>query len=158
MGTSPLNEKLQAQLDMLEKQKYYWTTYPNPRDLINEVNRYLVYSCEYDYDAYRNPQTAPSAKIAYSELGILYAQKAVCQGFSEYFQRIVSYAKIPCVVLSGSAGGPHAWNVLYLDNTHYYFDTTFNNGHSSETEYSWRSRAEMDRDHTLSQSDEPYGY
>lgn len=40
---------------------------------------------------------------------------AYCLGYALAFQMLCAYAKITCVTITGSAGGPHAWNHVLTD-------------------------------------------
>lgn len=52
--------------------------------------------------------------------GALVEGVAVCQGYAEAFKLICDYYKIPCVCLTGDAGGPHMWNAVQMDDGKWY--------------------------------------
>ena len=50
---------------------------------------------------------------------------AICQDYAELFQSICIRLGIPCETISGSAGGSHAWNKVYIDGQWLYMDCTW---------------------------------
>ncbi len=52
--------------------------------------------------------------------GALVEGVSVCQGYAEAFKLICNYYKIPCVCLTGDAGGAHMWNAVQMDDGYWY--------------------------------------
>ncbi len=50
---------------------------------------------------------------------------AICEDYAELFQALCIRFGIPCDIVSGSAGGPHAWNKVYVDGQWLYMDCTW---------------------------------
>ena len=50
---------------------------------------------------------------------------AICQDYAELFQTICIRLGIPCEMVTGDAGGPHAWNKVYVDGKWLYMDCTW---------------------------------
>jgi hypothetical protein len=53
-------------------------------------------------------------------------RESVCQGYAEAFQYLLQSMDIPCMVVTGYAGGePHAWALVQIDGEYYYTDPTW---------------------------------
>ncbi len=130
-----VGEDFENYKQLRQHQKYYWQKYHNPYDLINAVNYYLTHSCSYNYAA-RDDRRNPAHKLAFSKFGVIKTQNIVCQGYAEYFYEILDYADIPVCILTGQ---DHAWNMIYLDGKHYFFDCTVNSTARNENTYAWFS-------------------
>ncbi len=53
----------------------------------------------------------------------------VCEGYSEAFKMLCDRAGIPCIVVVGDAGGPHAWNYVKMEDGKWYaVDVTWDDG------------------------------
>lgn len=46
--------------------------------------------------------------------------KTVCEGYSEAFKMLCDRAGIPCIVIVGDAGEPHAWNYVKMEDGNWY--------------------------------------
>lgn len=46
--------------------------------------------------------------------------KTVCEGYSEAFKMLCDRAGIPCIVVVGEAGEPHAWNYVKMEDGNWY--------------------------------------
>lgn len=57
---------------------------------------------------------------------------AVCQDYAELFQSMCIRLGIPCDMVTGEAGGPHAWNKVYVDGQWLYMDCTWDDPVSSK--------------------------
>lgn len=142
VGDYPLSHGILEEMEIFKAQKYYWTTYKTPTEIVNAVNKYLTDNCVYDYDTYRNTPLATAD--SHCSIGVIRNQKAVCQGFAEYFEEMLSYSGIPVKTITGIGnGGLHGWNLVYLDGKHYYFDCTNNVSYKDENAFAWRSLAEF---------------
>ncbi len=94
------------------------------------VHDYLIENAYYDYDAleeYEKTSHNPSCEYIYSAYGCLVNGKTVCAGFAKAFQMILNELDYECSYITGDAGGPHAWNCVYLDGEGYYIDVTWDN-------------------------------
>ncbi len=57
----------------------------------------------------------------------------VCEGYSEAFKMLCDRAGIPCIVVVGDAGGPHAWNYVKMEDGNWYaVDVTWDDGWTDE--------------------------
>lgn len=62
----------------------------------------------------------------YSPEGVLFKQKAVCQGYAETFQLFMELLGIDSMIITGIGEGvSHAWNLVKLEDGWYHIDTTF---------------------------------
>lgn len=58
--------------------------------------------------------------------GTLMDGRAVCEGYTRTFQRLMYLAGIPCLVVRGTGGGEdHAWNMVKLEGDWYHIDVTW---------------------------------
>jgi hypothetical protein len=63
--------------------------------------------------------------------GTLVVKDAVCQGYAETMKMFCDFFDIPCVCLSGDAGGPHMWNAIQMeDGLWYLVDVTWDDSGS----------------------------
>ena len=56
---------------------------------------------------------------------------AVCQGYASLFYRLALDTGVDTRVISGEAGGPHAWNIVKLNGKYYNLDSTWDAGRSA---------------------------
>lgn len=72
-----------------------------------------------------------AAGEAHSPVGALINRECVCEGYARAYKFLCDKAKIPCIVVSGTAVGMngtpegHAWNMIGLDTGYYHVDVTF---------------------------------
>lgn len=88
----------------------------------------------YDYDAYnrhKNNSLSPENEICYYADGIAIKNKAVCDGYAEYYMLLCNAVGLDVRMVDGTAMGDtarggHGWNVFHSkDGTKYYIDVTF---------------------------------
>lgn len=61
-------------------------------------------------------------------LSVFLYGETVCQGYADATQYLLQYLGVPATVITGEAdGSSHAWNMVCLDGTYYYTDTTWGN-------------------------------
>ena len=92
---------------------------------VKAIHDYIVLNCEYDYNAIDNYSFAP-----YSYYGVFINKKAVCSGYADAFKLLCDMADIPSLIVCGTASNstdtmPHAWNMVCLNGSWYYVDSTF---------------------------------
>lgn len=93
------------------------------------IYEYLIYSVEYDYDAYDNMDTESArADACYYLEGVFDKGRAVCDGKSKAFVLLCRIEGIECVRDFGTGKGEnavgHAWNYVKLGGEWYLVDTT----------------------------------
>jgi hypothetical protein len=59
-------------------------------------------------------------KSCFDPYGTLVEKEAVCQGYSETFKMFCDYFGIPCISITGNAGGPHMWNAVQMEDGNWY--------------------------------------
>lgn len=124
---------------------------------IKMVHDYLVDNIEYD--------TSISKENIYNVCGALINRICVCEGYARAFKYIMDDMQIPCVLVKGKATNSkgetenHAWNYVYLDDSWYAVDITWDdpvvlNGgkasYSAKYRYFLKGTSTMNADHTPS--------
>ncbi len=103
-------------------------------------NRYNFIKSVHDYLAdtvyYPDLNTSDYVMSAHDAYGALVEGRAVCQGYSDAIKILCDYYNIPCVCISGTAGGGgHMWNAVQMDDGKWYFiDCTWDD-QESQTYY-----------------------
>lgn len=67
-----------------------------------------------DYDNNFGPTSFEATSV------FLAPYKTVCEGYSEAFKMLCDRAGIPCIVVVGEAGEPHAWNYVKMEDGNWY--------------------------------------
>ncbi|USB32637.1 transglutaminase domain-containing protein [Paenibacillus sp. YPG26] len=84
--------------------------------------------------------------------------EAVCQGYSLLAYKLLLEAKVPNLIVEGTAGGQlHAWNLLKLQGQWYHMDTTWDDptpDKAGQVHYNYylRTDKQMKRDHSWTRS------
>ena len=121
-GAGAIGEK--ASGDEYEQEK-------NVHDAIREAFRYSL-SAEMNQSAY-------SGFVNHA---------TVCAGYARAFQYIMQNLGIPCYYCRGTAGEPHAWNIIKLYDGYYNVDVTWDDSDSGgQYAYFNLSDAEIGKDH-----------
>lgn len=85
--------------------------------------------------------------------------ETVCMGYSAAFKYLCDQMEIPCITVAGTmADGPHAWNMVRLNQMWYQVDCTQGDDlivYPPKIDYKWFmiSNAEMKSTHTLQEPD-----
>ena len=104
---------LQEQLNLQEKSDY---------QKIKVIYDYICSNVTYDYKNHNDD----SYKLKYTAYAALVNGTSVCQGYANLLYRMLLEAGIDCRIITGvSNGEAHAWNIVKLDNTYYYLDSTW---------------------------------
>ena len=95
-----------------------------------------------------------SGKYVHSAYGALVKNDAVCDGYARAFQYALYKVGIHSTVVTGTASGSHAWNLVKIDGKYYYADLTWDDpigNTSGDIKHSYMNLplSEMDDDHTL---------
>lgn len=123
------------------------------RQKIKAVHDWLIRNVKYDYYNYLRG-TVP--RVSHTAKGALLRGIAVCDGYSEAFQKIMKRLGIPCRTIIGEAqGGGHAWNKVKVGGKWRYIDVTFDdpivNGQNTNTKpyymYFLKTAGQMRKDH-----------
>ncbi|MGN0619026.1 MAG: transglutaminase domain-containing protein [Ruminiclostridium sp.] len=91
------------------------------QEKVYKIYNWIASNVSYDYDNLNNEEN----KTKYTAYGALKDKKAVCQGFAALFYRMCLDNGIDCRIISGDAGGAHAWNIVKVDGKYYYADVTW---------------------------------
>ena len=91
---------------------------------VKAIYGYICSNVTYDY-ANLNDDTYT---LKYSAYAALINKTSVCQGYATLFYRMALEAGIDVRVIAGTAGGPHAWNIVKLGDSYYNLDSTWDAG------------------------------
>ena len=91
---------------------------------------YLCDNIVYDYDNLGNSEY----KLQYTAYAALINKTCVCQGYANLFYRLALELGVDTRIISGNAGGPHAWNIVELEELYYNLDSTWD---AERTEYAY---------------------
>ncbi len=92
------------------------------------VHDYLVKNAIYDHDAleeYYKTSHDAECEYIFSAYGCLVNGKTVCAGYAKAFQLIMDRLGYDCLYITGDAGGPHAWNCVFIEDEGYFIDVTW---------------------------------
>jgi len=120
------------------------------REKCKAIHDYMT--TQYDYD-----QTF--MEDSYSFHGLLDNGVAVCQAYMQLFYLLANRAGVYCEMITGLADGSgtgnyvaHGWNIVYLDDTWYHIDVTFDDpvggGGKIYYDYFLIESEEIDADHS----------
>ena len=98
-------------------------------DKAKAIHDYLVMNVDYDYANYR-ANTIPAE--SYTALGALKNKYAVCAGYAKAFKLLCELAGLECDYVTGTAGGPHAWNQVKVSGKWYNVDVTWDDPVSTD--------------------------
>ena len=123
---------------------------------IKAIYDYICENVSYDYT---NPDDDTYIQ-KYTAYGALIDKAAVCQGYASLFYRMALDAGVDARVISGDAGGPHAWNVVRLNGKYYNLDSTWDAGRENYSYFLKSMKAfsdhERDEDYSSSEFTEAY--
>lgn len=164
------NELMDAVNDVADQARAYST------DLYEQavfVHDYLVRNAYYDKDAlaeYKGTVHDPSCEYIFSAYGCLVRGRTVCGGYAKAYQLVMQALGAECSYASGYAsGGRHAWNLLFLNDEHYFVDITWDDHDLSKEipsyNYAFITEEALSKTHTLDRvfafplcDDETYQY
>ncbi|MBR3269204.1 MAG: hypothetical protein IKI58_10855 [Oscillospiraceae bacterium] len=87
----------------------------------------------------------------------LLLHKAECGGYAAAFALLAEAVSLPCITVSGTAGGvPHAWNLVELDGAWYHIDCAWDDTDPAEKyRFFLRTDSEMSKTHTWNRAAYP---
>ena len=107
-------------------------------DTVTAIHDFVVNTLTYDpftaAPAGTTQATYDEAEAAYERAKAEYnlrnnvtlaAKYGICQDYAELFRTMCIRAGIPCILVRGTAGGPHVWNMVYVDGEWRYVDCTW---------------------------------
>lgn len=88
----------------------------------------LLESCEYNKEAAASQTPLTEYPADFTAYGALVKGKAVCEGYANAMQLLLSRVGIVSTPVSGydEEERPHMWNMVQVDGGHYYLDATWN--------------------------------
>lgn len=93
-------------------------------DKIRAVYGYLTENVVYDYANLSDT----AYKLKYTGYAALMNGTSVCQGYAVAFYRLALELGVDARVVTGDAGGAHAWNIARAAGRYYYLDATWDAG------------------------------
>ena len=94
-----------------------------------KLHDWMCRNVEYDFDG--SDMSNPGRVVAaHNIIGVLFHHKAQCEGIAKAMKVILNAIDVKCIVVTGNAGdvktsGPHAWNIVKIDNIPYQLDVTW---------------------------------
>lgn len=108
----------------------------------------------YDYVAQNVRYNLNGNNMKFCAYGAGIQGEAVCEGYSLLLYRLLMELGIKCRVLSGDAGGPHAWNMAEIDGIYYFMDVTFDSTRTSnDHSFFLKGSDDFDKTHKFDVSD-----
>lgn len=99
---------------------------------------WLAVNNTYNSDAAGNSACLSTDDTPWSAIGALVdGCSPVCEGYAKAFQLLCHRIGVPCVTISGYAGGGHMWTAVQLGGTWYFCDPTFDDPVVSGSGGSW---------------------
>lgn len=81
------------------------------------IHDYLVKNARYNSESINQGLMIPEDHNAY---GVLVKGVGVCESYAKAMNILAKAANIQCIYVVGDAGGPHAWNMVKLDDNKWY--------------------------------------
>lgn len=97
---------------------------------VKAIYDYICSNVTYDYKNLNDD----TYTLKYTAYAALINKTSVCQGYASLFYRMALDAGVDARVISGNAGGAHAWDIVCIDGEYYNLDSTWDAG---RTEYSY---------------------
>ena len=100
-------------------------------DTVKAIHDYICNTMEYDHVAADQGTYGEAHCIAPLFGGGSRGHQFVCEGYANSFKLLCDKFGIPAVHIKGTAGGPHSWNYVQMeDNRWYGVDSTWDDGSS----------------------------
>ncbi len=112
----------------------------------------LALHCEYDYDTLKYDYSN-MPRSSYNAYGVLVLRDAVCMGYALAYDYLLDQVGIKTLYCSSDTLN-HAWNIVYIDNTPYHVDVTWDDpvwdmyGRVSHENFLRSTQGMKDTDHT----------
>lgn len=103
---------------------------------VKAIYDWLIDNAEYvDMDKYNTAKAQGNHVVYHSAYSALVMGETVCQGYATAFYRLMRELGLSCRVVSGDAGGPHAWNMVRIGSYYYLVDATWDDQPYDRTKY-----------------------
>lgn len=87
------------------------------------IHDWLMDNCKYDEDAAH----LKNKWASFNTYGAIVVGEAVCEGYSKAIQLLLNYVGIYCRLVNGDTkNDAHMWNLVYINNSWYHLDATWN--------------------------------
>lgn len=103
---------------------------------VKAIYDYVIRHVTYDYATLNDASYGK-----YTAYKALFQNTAVCQGYANLIYRMMKEAGISCRIITGDAGGRHAWNIVKVGDKFYNMDSTWDAG---TTYYTWFLKSQRD--------------
>ena len=147
---------LAAQLKLTEGSEY-------EKEL--KIHDWLCQNIDYDEKGH-DPKDVAKFIVSHNIIGVFAHHKAQCEGIAKAAKVLLNAVDIRCILATGTAvgngqNGPHAWNIVNIDNKPYQMDITWdigsNQGKAAKNiaggrvyyDYFNITDAEISRNHTM---------
>lgn len=107
------------------------------------IYRYITANVRYDWEHLNDYDYL----LQYTAYGALINGTAVCQGYANLLYRLLLEAGVDNRCVTGSAGGPHVWNIIRLGELYYNADATWDEGVSPSRYGYFLKGSGFNRDH-----------
>ena len=101
---------------------------------VKAVYDYVLDNVEYVDTSKYDPEIEEKP-LYHSSYSALIMGETVCQGYATAIYRLLRELGISCRVVSGSAGGDHAWNMVRIGSYYYLVDATWDDQPYDRTKY-----------------------
>ncbi len=122
-------------------------------EIVQSVYDWICENVRYDYDNLPDD----SYVLKHTAYAALIDKTAVCQGYALLMYRLLLENGIDCRLIPGDGGGPHAWNIVELNNFYYNADSTWDEGKTPD-EYQWFLLNEENFTDHIRYNNSSYGY
>ena len=109
--------------DMLAEAMKYISSATSDLERAVLLHRFLVLRIDYAY--IEGTTTPETASWAHNILGAARVGTGVCETYAKTYQFLCQSAGIPTLFVTGYAGEPHAWNLIYLEGEWVGVDATW---------------------------------
>ena len=114
---------LAAQLKLTEGSEY-------EKEL--KIHDWLCQNIDYDEKGH-DPKDVAKFIVSHNIIGVFAHHKAQCEGIAKAAKVLLNAVDIRCILATGTAvgngqNGPHAWNIVNIDNKPYQMDITWDIG------------------------------
>lgn len=91
------------------------------------IHDWIIDNTSYDLEADSKSKNAEPNPNNDNPYGVLIDGTGICSGYSSAFQLFMDMLDIGCITINGTSGsgGPHAWNMVYIENEWYCIDVTW---------------------------------
>ena len=112
-----------AVYDMVQDCKDYLKNADNEIEKAKLVHDFIVNRIDYAYEA--DGVTAQDDIWAHNIIGAAMYEYGVCETYAKTYLYLCLLNGVDCIIVTGYAGGPHAWNYICINDKWYAVDCTW---------------------------------